>query len=111
MTGLDEGALARLREMGGDELVAQLLEMYATTAPGRAADGLAALERGDLAAAERAFHSLKSSSANIGAAQARALCATLESHARAGDEAAMREVYPALAAELERVCALVGAGG
>lgn len=111
MRGLDEAALNRLREMGGDELVAQLLEMYVATAPGRAAEGLAALDRGDLAAAERAFHSLKSSSANLGATEARELCAALESHARAGDTASMREVYPALAAELERVCALLAAGG
>lgn len=111
MTGLDESALNRLRDMGGDELVTQLLEMYAATARGRAADGLAALDRGDLAAAERAFHSLKSSSANIGAREARALCAALVSHARASEEAAMRQVYPDLAAELDRVCGLLSAGG
>lgn len=104
MKGLDEAALARLREMGGEELVQQLLEMYVTSAPGRAAEGLAALDRGDMAGAERAFHSLKSSSANVGASAARALCAELEAHARAGDEAAIREAFPRLEAELERLC-------
>lgn len=94
---VDRAALERLVEWGGDKLLHQMLRLYLENSPERLAQidsGLA--PGGDLDEAHRGAHSLKSSSANVGAMQVSDVAARLEAAAKAGDGEGSR----ALAAEL-----------
>ena len=82
---LDLEALDALRELGGEDdpgLVRELIEMFLGDAPGRLELIERGLETGDLDVVERAAHTLKGSSANIGAAQLSKICARVEDLAR-----------------------------
>jgi HPt (histidine-containing phosphotransfer) domain-containing protein len=104
---LDTTALETIRALGGaqtPDLLEQIVRLYLEGAP-----ELMASIRTGLAAANNdqvrvAAHSLKSSSANVGAAVLAELCKRLEIAARANalatDAPALREVE----AEYERVC-------
>jgi CheY-like chemotaxis protein/HPt (histidine-containing phosphotransfer) domain-containing protein len=86
-TTLEPGALDRLMETtGGDpEFVAILLETFADEAPAILEELRGGLASGDSDAVRRAAHTLKSNGATFGATKLLALCAELESRARAGD--------------------------
>jgi signal transduction histidine kinase/DNA-binding response OmpR family regulator len=86
-TTLEPGALDRLMETtGGDpEFVAVLLETFADEAPAILEELRGGLASGDSDAVRRAAHTLKSNGATFGATKLLALCAELESRARAGD--------------------------
>jgi signal transduction histidine kinase/DNA-binding response OmpR family regulator len=108
-TTLEPGAMDRLMETtGGDpEFVAILLDTFAEEAPGILEELRAGLRSGDPDAVRRAAHTLKSNAATFGATGLAALCADLETRARAGDladgEPMLRGVeagYTAVAAEL-----------
>lgn len=74
-----------LRELGGEEdpgLVVELIDLYLADAPERIREIQAALACDDFDLLERASHTLKSASANIGALQLSSLCAELESMGR-----------------------------
>jgi HPt (histidine-containing phosphotransfer) domain-containing protein len=74
-----------LKELGGDDdpgLVLELVGMFLTDAPQRMSEIETSLARGDIATLERAAHTLKSSSANIGAARLSASCKAMEELAR-----------------------------
>jgi len=82
---IDAAALDALRELGGrDEpgLLRELIAIYLEDAPQRLAEIRSALERGDLELLERASHTLKSSSANIGARTLSDCCQRIEATAR-----------------------------
>jgi HPt (histidine-containing phosphotransfer) domain-containing protein len=82
---LDMRVIESLKELGGDDdpgLVLELIGMFLEDAPGRMSDIQASLARGDIASLERAAHTLKSSSANIGAARLSAYCRSMEELAR-----------------------------
>ncbi len=64
---LDMSVLERLRKMGGDEFLGELLDLFLEHAPKKLEEALTAEKKGDLEAVERAVHSLKSSAGNIGA--------------------------------------------
>jgi HPt (histidine-containing phosphotransfer) domain-containing protein len=64
---LDETILEQIREVGGDELVLELFGIFAGLAGGRLEALDAAWQAGDFRAAALAAHSMKSSSASIGA--------------------------------------------
>ena len=114
-SAIDRAAFARLREITGDdpEFLAELVDTYLTD--GEAQVGaLREAPTGDVSALVRPAHSLKSSSANIGAMALAERCRTLEADARAGrvddvDGAvnAIAEGYATAAAEL----AALRAGG
>lgn len=78
-------ALAQLEELGGDELVRGVVDLYLVDAPFRLSEARAAVQAGDVKTAARAVHSLKSNSAQLGLAGLSALCGRMESMAKAGD--------------------------
>ncbi len=96
---LDEQTLANLDELGDRDFVAHVLRLYARQAPGALADLEAALGNGDAPAAARAAHSLKSMSANIGAARMKDTAGAIEASARAGAATGDAKALPALLAE------------
>jgi HPt (histidine-containing phosphotransfer) domain-containing protein len=82
---LDMQVIQGLRELGGDDdpgLVLELIAMFLEDAPKRMDEISTALSTGDIKLLERAAHTLKSSSANIGAARLSAHCKTMEELAR-----------------------------
>ncbi len=92
---LDQGALDRLKEWGGEKLLAQMLRLFLENAPGRMSqirNGVA----GDMKEAEKGAHSLKSSAANIGAEHVRMIAADMERAALDGDTAAVQALLPSL---------------
>jgi signal transduction histidine kinase/DNA-binding response OmpR family regulator len=107
---LDEQTLANLEELGDSDFVAHVLRLYARQAPGALTDLEAALASGDAPAAARAAHSLKSMSANIGAARMKDTAGAIEASARAGDAMGDATALPALLAEtLVALAARIGA--
>ena len=83
---VDQAALDRLVEWGGDKLLQQMLRLFLENSRVRLdamRDGLASDE--DLEEVHRGAHSLKSSAANVGAMQVSAVAARLEAVADAGD--------------------------
>jgi len=104
---LDAEAFAALKELYNDEDLTSLLSLIEvfiqdttlhldTLRPAVAAD--------DAAALERTAHTLKSSSANVGALGMAALCRELQILGRAGSTAAAPAVVEQLLGEFDRVC-------
>jgi HPt (histidine-containing phosphotransfer) domain-containing protein len=88
---LDEAALARLDEWGGDKLRIQMVRLYienARTRLGQLDEGLA--DGGDIRTAELAAHSLKSSAANVGMMRVSALASLIETATESGNAEAAR---------------------
>ncbi len=103
---LDVTVLDRIRDMerrGAARLLERLIETYVATAAKLVADTERALDKDDAPALRQAVHTLKSSSANLGAAQLARRCAELEALARAGRVAAARQDWPAALDEYRRV--------
>jgi HPt (histidine-containing phosphotransfer) domain-containing protein len=105
---LDPSTLDTLRKLqrdGQPDLLAQLFRIYLAESP-RLADVLrAAAARSDAAALTKAAHTLKSSSANIGARRFSTLCAQLQDLGRAEDCTSAAALLPAFEAEYAAVCA------
>lgn len=93
---LDDSALGRLREWGGDKLLGQMVRLFLENAPGRMEQIRSGVSSGDIQESEKGAHSLKSSSANVGAVHVRAIAADIERVAGGGDAAAVRELLPSL---------------
>jgi HPt (histidine-containing phosphotransfer) domain-containing protein len=89
--------------MGATNLLSGLIDTYLTDTPLMLERLRDAVARRDLASAQRVAHSLKSSSAYLGAARLAALCSEME--ALAGKEAPepVKEILPAILEEFERV--------
>ena len=85
---LDASVIQGLRELGGEDdpgLLLELVELYLGDAPQRMAEIERALASGDWKLLERAAHTLKSASANIGALGLSSICQELELQARTRD--------------------------
>lgn len=102
---LDQSALAALREIGGDDFVADLVDTFLDEAPAL----LRALHGTDAAEVRRAAHTLKSNGATFGATGFSELCRELELQAKAGDLTGasalvgrIESEYAAVAEELRR---------
>ena len=80
----DRDALTRLERFGGTKLLNEMIALYLENAPERLAVAAAGLAGNDAPAAENALHSLKSSSAQLGAARLSRLCEQGEAIARGG---------------------------
>lgn len=108
---IDTRTLQALRELGGEhDLVRELIDLFLEDAPARLQSMQAAIGGADFATLELQAHTLKSSSANLGAEELSRLCARLELAARHADAAAcgqivprVRAVYEANASELKEV--------
>lgn len=75
---IDSVALEALRDLGGDEFVAEMVETFLADAPKRVASIRTAVDQDDLQAARRVAHSLKSSSGQLGAARMETICIGIE---------------------------------
>jgi len=86
---LDATALESLRELGGDDFVAEVIAMFRADAPDLVATLRRSLDVGDAEQLRRAAHTLKSNGATLGAAEFSAACRELEQCAKDGrlDEA------------------------
>lgn len=110
---LDGAVVAELREsVGGDDaFVVELAGAYLAEAPGQLADMETAAKGGDAAAIVRPAHTLKSSSAALGAMRLAALCRKIEFDGREGrvDEL-VPQVVEARQVWDETVAAMTAAG-
>ena len=82
---LDMAVIDSLKELGGEDdpgLLTELIDLFLADAPTYMVMLREAIESDDPAAMERAAHTLKSSSANIGALQLSELCRELEAAGR-----------------------------
>jgi two-component system, sensor histidine kinase and response regulator len=103
LPALDVTALARLERFGGKKLLREMIELFQTAAPERIAAARAGVETGDVAGAELALHSLKSSSAQMGAVRLGRLSEEGEVLTRAGTLEGVDELVRQLEDELVRV--------
>ena len=103
---LDQHALANIRVLqrdGGTDVLAKVITLYLQTTP-RLLDTLnEASDAEDRTLLARTAHTLKSSSATLGATHLAALCKKLETMARAGSDNGGRELIVDIAAEYQRV--------
>ncbi len=84
---IDEKALGKIRALqqpDKEDLVSKIISLYLTSAPGLMSLIQRSLENGNLTALKESAHSLKSSSANVGAVAVAKLCKKLEASAREG---------------------------
>jgi signal transduction histidine kinase/CheY-like chemotaxis protein/HPt (histidine-containing phosphotransfer) domain-containing protein len=102
MTALDAGIVGDLLDTMGGEF-GDLVRVYLEDAPQRVAELVVAAETGDAGAQVSPSHTLKSSSANIGATQLSDLARDIEHAARAGIATGPAELAAGLRAEYERV--------
>jgi PAS domain S-box-containing protein len=102
---IDMAAIELIRDMerrGATRLLERLVATYISTAARLVAQAAYALKAGDVASLQHATHTLKSSSANLGAVELSRRFAVLEGHARNGALSAAREEWAAAQAEYER---------
>jgi HPt (histidine-containing phosphotransfer) domain-containing protein len=93
---LDRDTLDGLKELGGDddpELFFELIDLFLADAPQRIEEIRRGLEQADIKLLERAAHTLKSSSANVGALSLSQLCRRMEEQARTGQTVELPELY------------------
>ena len=93
----DSAALDRLRRFGGGKLLRDMIALFLVAAPERLAAARSALAGENVSGAELALHSLKSSSAQLGAMRMHHLCDEGERRTREGS----LDGVPALIDELE----------
>ncbi|MEM7515384.1 MAG: Hpt domain-containing protein [Planctomycetota bacterium] len=82
---IDLSVIEMLRELGGDDdpgLVVELIDLFLADAPSRIEEIQTGLRTGDFELLERAAHTLKSSSANLGARELSQICLELEDMGR-----------------------------
>jgi len=93
---IDPAVIEALRELGGAEdpgLLVELIDLYLQDAPQRMAEIEQSLASGDWKLLERAAHTLKSASANIGALALSEVCRELECQARRRDPQHCTSLY------------------
>jgi CheY-like chemotaxis protein len=104
---LEAGVVDDLRELGGEEFLAEIIDTFLDEAPSLIGALRASHERGEAEELRRAAHSLKSNGETFGAKEFAGLCRELEEQAKQGefDRAAelvdrIERAYRALAATL-----------
>jgi CheY-like chemotaxis protein/HPt (histidine-containing phosphotransfer) domain-containing protein len=104
---LEAGVIGDLRELGGDEFLAEVIDTFLDEAPSLIGALRASHERGEAEGLRRAAHSLKSNGETFGAKEFADLCRELEERAKRGefDQAAelidrIERAYRALASTL-----------
>jgi HPt (histidine-containing phosphotransfer) domain-containing protein len=110
---LDEAVVAELRVATGDDeaFILELVETYLSEGEGHLRGMAAAAAAADPPAIVRPAHTLKSSSASVGAMRLSAICRVIEEAGRRGDaEGLARDVDLASATWAETVEALTAAG-
>jgi len=82
---LDDGALANLRDLGGDEFLGEVIDAFRADAPALLETLRHSLESGNAEEVRRAAHTLKSNGATLGAKDFAELCRSLERRAKDGE--------------------------
>lgn len=104
---LDMAVIDSLKELGGEDdpgLLNELIDLFLADAPTYMGMLQEALQCGDPAAMERAAHTLKSSSANIGAFQLSELCRELEAAGKQGCISGSTAIYQRTEQHYREVC-------
>ena len=94
---LDGDALESLRELGGDDFLAEVIDTFLADVGTLLATLRRALDEGDAAEVRRVAHTLKSNGATLGATEFTELCRALEQQAKEGN----LEGAPGLVARIE----------
>jgi PAS domain S-box-containing protein len=81
---LDGAALESLRELGGDDFLAEVIDTFLADVGTLLATLRRALDEGDAAEVRRVAHTLKSNGATLGASEFAELCRVLEQRAKDG---------------------------
>jgi two-component system, cell cycle response regulator DivK len=97
----EAAAIARLKRLGGDDLVRELATLFLEDMPGRVREALAALGAGDAAGVADAAHRMKSASAQLGAQALARACEQLEVVAERGDMDEVTRVCSVISSEYE----------
>jgi signal transduction histidine kinase/DNA-binding NarL/FixJ family response regulator len=103
---IDMNVIQKLRDLGGDDdpnLVLELIDIFLTDAPVQMQRITEGLESGDVKIVERASHTLKSSSANIGAVSLSGVCQKMEESARKNELAGVESLVRASSDALDEV--------
>jgi HPt (histidine-containing phosphotransfer) domain-containing protein len=110
---LDQDTLSSLRELASPDqpdFLKQIFALFRDTSPTRLHSIQTALAQGDYSTIAREAHTLKSSSANIGALDLSQICQRLEKAARSSDTASVTlecsKLQPALDAALASIAQL-----
>ena len=82
---LDESAMESLKDLGGEEFMAEVIDTFLGEAPALVATLRAAREAGDAELLRRTAHTLKSNGQTFGAADFSELCRELEHRAKNGE--------------------------
>jgi signal transduction histidine kinase/CheY-like chemotaxis protein len=107
---IDGAVLARLRvDLGDDDVVADVVELFCADAAQRVADLGVAVAGGDLRAVVRTAHTLMGSAANVGAVQVARLAERLVRRAQEGDVDQARQLVDQLDADVARAAAALQA--
>ncbi len=99
----DDSAIERLRRLGGEKLLQQLIDLFVRQTPERIARARAGGATGDGAAVRMPMHALKSSSGQLGAMAMMALCERLEEMGEANRLGDVNARLDELEAEYARV--------
>jgi len=81
---LDAGALQNLRELGGDDFLAEVVDAFLADAPALIATLRSSFDQLDVDELRRAAHTLKSNGATLGAGEFAELCRSVEQRAKEG---------------------------
>jgi HPt (histidine-containing phosphotransfer) domain-containing protein len=95
--------LDKLRRLGGEALVRDVIVIFLDTVPARMAAARAAVERGDVASLKLAAHTMRGSCGQLGAVRMRELCERVERAASTLDLAASAHLLDAMERELGMV--------
>ena len=100
---LDDATWVRLRQVVGDNVAVELVDIFLSNTSRVLAEARAAYSTGNLEPVERAGHSLKSNCGHLGALAMREVASRLERAAAAGQT----DIIPATLSELEKAFACV----
>ena len=103
---LDPDVVQSLRQLtppGEPDVLVEILTVFLNEVPKRIVALRAAAVAGDALAMQRAAHSLKGSSGNIGARALHEVCRQLDDRARSGDLTGVTPLLDSLATEYDRV--------
>lgn len=99
----DAASLERLRRFGGGKLLSEMISLFLAAAPERIGAARAGLEAKNANATEMALHSLKSSSAQLGAMKMQRLSEAGERLAHSGSLDGMDSIVQDLESEFPRI--------
>ena len=108
---LDASALESLRELGGDDFLAEVIDTFRVDAPNLLATLRRSLEHADADELRRAAHTLKSNGATFGALGLAELCRELEERARNGEMGGAPELTDRIESEYRRLDEALAAFG